>query len=105
MCWLWVNIKILLASHFIDKLYCCWQGVCAAVYAVVHQADEVTQGLVCAKSRIAKRNQTTPRLESIAGHMAVNIVSNVETVLSNYHMETFCWLDSTMALYWIKGKG
>ena len=81
------------------------QGVCAAVYAVVHQADEVTQGLVCAKSRIAKRNQTIPRLELIAGHMAVNLVSNVETVLSNYHVETFCWLDSTVALYWIKGKG
>ena len=32
------------------------QGVCAAVYAVAYQGDEVTQGLVCAKSQIAKRN-------------------------------------------------
>ena len=35
------------------------RGVCAAVYAVVKQA-EVTQGIVCAKSRIAKRNLTIP---------------------------------------------
>ena len=32
------------------------KGVCAVVYAVVHQQEKVTQGLVCAKSRIAKRN-------------------------------------------------
>ena len=37
------------------------QGVCAAVYAAIRQGDEVTQGLVCAKSRIAKRNLTIPR--------------------------------------------
>ncbi|CAB4033869.1 Hypothetical predicted protein, partial [Paramuricea clavata] len=60
------------------------QGVCVAVYPVVHQVDEVTQGLVCAKSGIAKRNQTIPRLEFIAGHMAVNLVSNVETGKGDY---------------------
>ena len=43
------------------------QGVCAAVYAVVCQGDEVTQGLVCAKWRIAKRNLTITRLELVAG--------------------------------------
>ena len=43
-------------------------GVCAVVYAVVKQEDGVTQGLVCSKSRIAKRNLTIPRLELISGH-------------------------------------
>ena len=81
------------------------QGVCAAVYAVVYQGDKVTQGLVCAKSRIAKRNLTIPRLELVAGHMAVNLVSNVATVLSDFQVETHCWLDSTVALFWIRGKG
>ena len=56
------------------------QGVCAAVCAVVYQGDEVTQGLVCAKSRIAKRNLTISRLELVASHMAVNLVSNVTRV-------------------------
>ena len=81
------------------------QGVCAAVYAVVYQGDEVTQGLVCAKSRIAKRNLTIPHLELVAGHMAVNLVSNVARVLSDFQVETHCWLDSTVALFWTRGKG
>ncbi|XP_028419027.1 uncharacterized protein LOC114544609 [Dendronephthya gigantea] len=81
------------------------QGVCAVVYAVTRQMDETTQGLVCSKSRIAKRNLTIPRLELIAGHMAVNIASNVEAALSNYQVKIHCWLDSTVALYWIQGKG
>jgi hypothetical protein len=57
------------------------KGVCAVVYAVVHQQEEVTQGLVCAKSRIAKRNLTIPRLELIAGRIAVNLVINVNAAL------------------------
>ena len=59
------------------------QGVCAAVYAVVYQGGEVTQGLVCARSRMAKRNLTIPCLELVAGHMAVNLVSNVARVLDS----------------------
>ena len=82
------------------------QGVCAAVFAAIRHGDEVTQGLVCAKSRIAKRNLTIPRLELVAGHMTVNLASNVEAALSmNYEVGTHCWLDSTVALYWIKGRG
>ena len=81
------------------------QEVCAAVYVVVYQGDEVTQGLVCAKSRIATRNLTIPRLELVAGHMTVNLVSNVARVLSDFQVETHCWLDSTVALFWIRGKG
>ena len=81
------------------------KGVCAVVYAVVHQQEKVTQGLVCAKSRIAKRNLTIPRLELIAGHMAVNLVVNVKTALTTPNIHIHCWLDSTVALYWIQGQG
>ncbi len=56
-------------------------GVAAAVYAVVEQAEGTTQGLVCAKSRLAKRNLTIPRLELVAGHMAVNLAANVEKAI------------------------
>ena len=56
--------------------------VSAAVYVVVQQAQGITQQLVCAKSRIAKRNLTIPRLELVAGHMAVNLVTNVQAALS-----------------------
>ena len=82
------------------------RGISGAVYAVVRQAQEVTQELVYVKSRrIAKRNLTITRLELIAGNMAVNFVTNVEVTLNNHQVEMHCWLYSTVALYWIKGKG
>ena len=81
------------------------KGVSAAVYAVVHQDQGITQQLVCAKSRLAKKNLTIPRLELVAGHMAVNLVTNVQAALNLQPHEAHCWLDSTVALYWIKGQG
>ena len=81
------------------------KGVSAAVYAIVHQDQGVTQQLVCAKSRLAKKNFTIPRLELVAGHMAVNLVTSVQAALNFLQHETHCWLDSTVALYWIKGQG
>ena len=81
------------------------KGVSAAVYAVVHQDQGITQQLVCSKSRLAKKNLTTPRLELVAGHMAVNLVTNVQAALNFLPHEAHCWLDSTVALYWIKGQG
>ncbi len=46
------------------------KGVSAAVYSVVDQPSGTTQTLVAAKSRLAKRNLTIPRLELISAHMA-----------------------------------
>ena len=81
-------------------------GVVAAVYVVVEQAQGTTQGLVCVKSHLAKRNLTIPRLELIAGHMAINLISNVEdTVGIGKVSSVHCWLDATVALYWINGQG
>lgn len=35
--------------------------------------------------------------------MTVNLVTNVQAALNFLPHETHCWLDSTVALYWIKG--
>ena len=80
-------------------------GVCAVVYVVVKQEDGVTQGLVCSKSRIAKRNLTIPRLELISGHMTVNLATNVQQALTTHPATVHCWLDSSVALYWINDQG
>jgi hypothetical protein len=81
-------------------------GVSSVVYAVVQQGETKTQGLVCAKSRLAKQNLTIPRLELVSAHMATNLVSNVERVIENYEVNgTHSWSDSTVALYWINGQG
>ena len=81
-------------------------GVSAAVYAVVRQASGTTQGLVAAKARLAKQRLTIPRLELVAGHMAVNLVDNVRRALAGFPVTSVCcWLDSTVALHWIRGSG
>ena len=81
-------------------------GVAAAVYAVAEQPNGTTQGLVCAKSRLAKRNLTIPRLELVAGHMAIKLATNVERAINQNRVKAVhCWLDSTVALYWINGQG
>ena len=82
------------------------RGVAAAVYAVVHQASGTTQGLVAAKARLAKQGLTIPRLELVAGHMAANLTNNVRGALEGFPVSTtVCWLDSTVALHWIRGNG
>lgn len=83
------------------------RGACAAVYAVVKQASGVSQGLVTAKSRLAKQGLTIPRLELVSGHMAVNLITNVRQALEGLTLATkdHCWLDSSVALHWIADKG
>lgn len=81
------------------------QGVCAAVYAVVSQESGSTQGLITSKSRLSKQNLTIPRLELVAGHKAANLAVNIRDALQNCDSVIHCWLDSTVALYWINGSG
>ncbi|KAK3716737.1 hypothetical protein QZH41_006308 [Actinostola sp. cb2023] len=81
-------------------------GVAACVYAVLRQASGTNQGLVAARSRLSKQGLTIPRLELVAGHMAVNLVTNVSTAIQGFPVSTVhCWLDSTVALHWIQGQG
>ena len=82
------------------------KGVSTAVYGVSRQDSGDTQMLIAAKSRLAKRGFTIPRLELIAGHMAVNLITNVANAIGKERItEQHCWLDSTVALYWIEGAG
>ena len=80
------------------------QGVCATLYAVIHQQNvEVHQGIVSAKSRLAKKNQTVPRLELIAAHMATSLTTNtVRSLKSTRINEIICWSDSTVVLFWLQ---
>ena len=82
------------------------QGVATAVYAVVQQESGVRQGLVAAKARLAKQGLTIPRLELVSGHMAANLLTNVHDALSGFPIASqHAWLDSSVALHWIKGAG
>ena len=80
-------------------------GVAACVYAVVKQASGTNQGLVAARSRLSKQGLTIPRLELVAGHMAMNLATNVREAFEGLPLKsTHCWLDSSVALYWIRGQ-
>ena len=82
-------------------------GVSAAIFAVVTQDSGVTQGLVTAKSRLAKQGLTIPRLELVSGHMAANLAVNVRNALEGFPLATNiqCWLVSTVALHWLNDNG
>lgn len=56
----------------------------AAVYTVVVQEKGVNQVLVASRTRLAKKGLTIPRLESVSGHMAVNVLSNVSEALEGF---------------------
>ena len=48
-------------------------GTAAAIYAVIYQSSQVSQGLVTAKAWLSKKDLTIPRLEFVAMHMAANL--------------------------------
>ena len=74
--------------------------MCAAVYAVVTQASSVTQGMIAAKSRLAKKHLMIPRLELESGQMAVNLSTNVCVAVEGFIIteDIQYWLDNTVAL-------
>ncbi|XP_044182089.1 uncharacterized protein LOC114969988 [Acropora millepora] len=83
-------------------------GVSAALYAVVTQPSGVNLGLVTAKARLAKQGLSIPPLELVSGHMAINLITNKRDALEGFpvgEMYMYCWLDSTVALHWIRGAG
>ena len=55
-------------------------GVSTAVYAVIQQPTRVSSRLVAAKSRLAKKGLTIPRLELVSGHMDTNLVKQCQRV-------------------------
>ena len=81
--------------------------MCAAVYAVVTQASGVAKDPIAAKSRLAKKSLTIPRLELMSGHMTVNLSTNVRVALEGFSMteDIQCWLNGTVALHWLNNDG
>ena len=76
------------------------------MYAVVQQPSGTNQGLLAAKSHLAKKGLTIPRLELVSAHMASNLVANGKDALQDQPIRSvYGWLDSTVALHWIKGGG
>ena len=78
----------------------------AAMYAVVYQASGVNQGLLAAKSRLAKKGLTIARLELVSAHMAVNLMENVKNALEGQLVRSVHgWLHCTVALHRFRREG
>ena len=81
-------------------------GTAVALYAVVGQGKIVERGLLVSKSRLSRKQLSTPRLELVAAHMAANLLENVLRALSGFPVsKVVAWSDSTVTLHWIKGNG
>ena len=77
------------------------KGNSAGVYTVTQQSSGITQGLVTSKSRLVKKSLTT-----LAEHMATNLVDKLKEALKGFPIgSAYGWLDSSVALHWIKGGG
>ena len=82
-------------------------AVSVAVYTLAfHVTSPVQRNLLVAKSRIAPRDLSIPRLELIAAHMLSRLMNHMKDVLKDQPIDDYhCWVDSTAVLYWIKGQG
>ena len=80
---------------------------CSAVtIAVVEGETGVVKGLLTSKSRVSKRNTSIARLELVSGQMAANMVRNLHKALKRWPIvSTTVWMDSMVALYWIRNPG
>ena len=59
----------------------------------------------CCKVKTLQTRPDYPAVELVAGRMAVNLITNVREALQGLSLTSMhCWLDSTVALYWIRGQ-
>ena len=63
------------------------KGVSAVLYAVVHQQDGKSQGILVAKNKLSRRPLTVPRLKLVAAHMATNLMENTRSALKKYSVD------------------
>ena len=73
----------------------------AVVGAVTKQENGTTQGIVSLKSQLVKKGLSISRLELVAGHMASNLVTNIERAIGSEKITSV----HCCALYWINGQG
>ena len=74
-------------------------GLCTVAYAIIYQPNNIMQGLITSKSRLAKRNRTIPRLKFIATQVSPNLAQNIKNALNTLNIRSFyAWSDNTVAL-------
>ena len=82
-------------------------AVCAAIYAVSYcEESPIDRNLLVAKSRVAPKNLSIPRLELVAAHTLAKLQNNVENALKSFPIaSSHNWVDSVTVLYWLSDRG
>ena len=83
------------------------QAVCAAVYVVEHDCEHViSQNLLVAKSRVAPKSTSIPRLELVAAHTLARLMDSTMKALKTSPITKInYWSDSTTVLHWLASQG
>ena len=86
--------------------YASKDGVCATVYSIVHQSSGVSQGLLCSKLRLSKKDLIIPMLELVACHTYINPLDNAKKAITGYPVDKLvAWTGGSTTLQWILGNG
>jgi hypothetical protein len=82
-------------------------AVCAVIYVVSYRGETpVDRNLLVAKSRVAPKNLSIPRLELVAAHTLAKLQNNVKHALSSFPIASLHnWVDSVTVLYWLSDHG
>ena len=82
-------------------------AICAAIYVTTTTKDgKAVQSLLVAKSRIAPKNQTIPRLELVASLILAKLMTHVTNALHRFIINRIVyWEDNITVLYWLDNKG
>jgi hypothetical protein len=82
-------------------------AVCAAIYVVSYRGEiPFDRNLLVAKSRVAPKNLSIPRLELVAAHTLAKLQNNVKNALKSSPIASLHnWVDSVTVLYWLSDRG
>ena len=82
-------------------------AVCTSIYVVTYQGSTpVDQNLLVAKSRVAPKEMSIPRLELVAAHTLAKLQNSVNKALVSYPITTYHnWVDSVTVLCWLANRG
>ena len=70
------------------------------------ESTPVNQSLLVAKSRVAPKDTSIPKLELLAAMTLAKLQSNVLRALKLQHiLSVHNWVDSVTVLYWLANKG
>ena len=83
------------------------RALCATVYVIEYKNEvPVNQTLLAAKSRVAPKDTSIPRLELTAALMLAKLESNINRAFKEMPLTLVRnWVDSTAVLYWLVDRG